>query len=68
MKKYAIIVGLILITFNTNAQLLKKLKEKVVSKTEQKADAKIDRKIDVTIDSVMEGNVRLPKKRTFCSK
>jgi OmpA-OmpF porin, OOP family len=62
MKKYAIIVGLLLVTFNTNAQFLKKLKEKVVSKTEQKTDAKIDQKIDVTLDSVLEGNIHFPKK------
>tara|TARA_R110000868_G_scaffold216416_7_gene466596 strand:+ start:17499 stop:19418 length:1920 start_codon:yes stop_codon:yes gene_type:complete len=63
MKKYVIIAGILLISFNTNAQLLKKLKEKIVSKTEQKADAKIDQKIDVTIDSVLEGNVHLPKNK-----
>ncbi|MFD0837363.1 OmpA family protein [Mariniflexile aquimaris] len=62
MKKHVIVLGVLLLSMNLNAQLLKNLKEKIVSKTEQKADAKIDRKIDVTIDSVLEGNIPFPKK------
>lgn len=54
---------LLTITLNSNAQLLKKLKDKAVSKTEQKAEAKVDHKIDAAVDSVMDGNIHFPKNK-----
>ncbi len=62
MKKYVIMGCLLLSSINTDAQFLKRLKDKVVDKTEQKAETKADRKIDAAVDSVMEGNVHMPKK------
>ncbi len=64
MKKYLLLIGMMVICNLSYGQLLKKLKDKITAKTEQKVDAKADRTIDSSLDSLMEAKspVKLKKK------
>lgn len=48
---------------STEAQILKKLKDKAKAITNQKTDAKADQKIGTAVDSVLEGNIHIPKSK-----
>ena len=64
MKKYLLLIGMIVICNLSYGQLLKKLKDKIVTKTEQKVEAKEDRTIDSSLDSLLEAKspVKIKKK------
>lgn len=56
MKKVVLLIPFtFLFLTGLQAQILKKLKDKVVTKTNQKTDAKADQTIDKSLDSLMEG-------------
>jgi outer membrane protein OmpA-like peptidoglycan-associated protein len=64
MKKYLLLIGMMVICQLSYGQLLKKLKDKIITKTEQKIEAKEDRTIDTSLDSLMEAKspIKLKKK------